>query len=158
MAVLEVPDGSQAERDGFRPNDLILQLDGQPTVTMKDFLAIVGRSGTARSSSSSRGPSAPGDHGRRAPDLARPVPMSGPAAPDGAAPLLPTGYPSRITTIDPVIGPSFDDLLPLQEPQHRPLDQEGRGQGLGGASSWSVAASPRAEQAKKRCSGKWRPM
>ena len=43
VVVLDVTAGSQAERDGFRPNDLILRMDGLPTVTMKDFLAITGR-------------------------------------------------------------------------------------------------------------------
>jgi hypothetical protein len=42
VAVLDVAAGSQADRDGFRPNDLILELGGRPTVTMKDFLAVCG--------------------------------------------------------------------------------------------------------------------
>ncbi|WP_435005372.1 right-handed parallel beta-helix repeat-containing protein [Tundrisphaera lichenicola] len=42
LAILEVAPGSPADRDGFRPDDLILQVDGRATVAMKDFLAICG--------------------------------------------------------------------------------------------------------------------
>jgi Right handed beta helix region len=43
VVVLGVTAGSQADRDGFRANDLILQLGGQPTVTIEDLLDISGR-------------------------------------------------------------------------------------------------------------------
>ena len=44
VAVIGVGAGSLAERDGFRPGDLILRLDGRPTRTIQESLAIAGRS------------------------------------------------------------------------------------------------------------------